>query len=84
MLQCGMWFSRILQFTGYYRTAGVLEIKQLANCGNDPKVGLLLMFRTYKVKASLKLMCPGCRFVKRKGKLRVVCSVKARHKQRQG
>ena len=41
-------------------------------------------FRKYKVKASLKLMCSECRFVKRKGKLRVVCSKKPRHKQRQG
>ncbi len=43
-----------------------------------------LMVRCYKVRASLKLMCPGCRFVKRKGRLRVVCTKKPRHKQRQG
>ena len=45
---------------------------------------LILSLRTYKVRASLKLMCSGCRFVRRKGKLRVVCSKKPRHKQRQG
>ena len=39
--------------------------------------------RGYKVRMSLKLMCSGCRFVKRKAKLRVVCSKKPRHKQRQ-
>ena len=40
--------------------------------------------REYKVKSSLKLMCDGCRFVIRKGRLRVVCTKKQRHKQRQG
>lgn len=44
----------------------------------------LLLLRTFKVKASLKLLCPGCRFVNRKGKLRVICSKNPRHKQRQG
>ena len=83
----GVLFRRILQLTNYCRTFGVLEGKQFNNyyCGNrlyDIKAGVML--RTYKVKASLKLRCPGCRFVKRKGKLRVVCSVKPRHKQRQG
>ena len=83
----GVLFRRILQFATYCRTVGIIEGKQLTNyyCGNrmyDIKAGLML--RTYKVKTSLKLMCPGCRFVKRKGKLRVVCSVKPRHKQRQG
>ena len=45
---------------------------------------LVVQFRGYKVKASLRLRCDGCRFVKRKGKLRVVCTKKPRHKQRQG
>ena len=40
--------------------------------------------RTIKVKSALKLLCPSCRFVKRKGRLRVVCTNKPRHKQRQG
>ena len=58
-------------FNGGYTTG-------LAACG--PQLSLL---RTYKVRASLKLLCSGCRFVKRKGKLRVVCSKKPRHKQKQ-
>ena len=44
----------------------------------------LIVTRGYKVKGSLKLRCSGCRFVKRKGRLRVVCSNKPRHKQKQG
>jgi large subunit ribosomal protein L36 len=36
-----------------------------------------------KVKASLKKMCINCKFVKRKGKLYVICS-NPKHKQRQG
>jgi len=40
--------------------------------------------RGYKTKTSLKLRCSGCRFVRKKGVLRVLCSKKPRHKQRQG
>jgi large subunit ribosomal protein L36 len=37
-----------------------------------------------KVRASVKKVCRGCKMVKRKGVLRVICSVEPRHKQRQG
>ncbi|MCH7529939.1 50S ribosomal protein L36 [Patescibacteria group bacterium] len=37
-----------------------------------------------KVKASIKKICTKCKIVKRKGKLYVVCTTNARHKQRQG
>ena len=43
-----------------------------------------LLVRTYQVRSSLKLRCSSCRFVKRKGRLRVVCPKHPRHKQRQG
>ncbi len=36
-----------------------------------------------KVRASVKKMCRNCRVVKRKGKVRVICS-DPRHKQVQG
>ncbi|NCN45437.1 MAG: 50S ribosomal protein L36 [Candidatus Pacebacteria bacterium CG10_big_fil_rev_8_21_14_0_10_36_11] len=36
-----------------------------------------------KVRASLKKMCKQCKFVRRKGTLRVIC-VNKKHKQRQG
>ena len=79
-------FRRFLQFASYCRTIGVFESEQYTSCYCRNRLydvkGLNL--RTYKVKTSLKLMCPGCRFIKRKGKLRVLCSVKPRHKQRQG
>lgn len=84
----GILFRRFLQFTSYCRTVGTFKDKRFIEdlyCGNQLyDIKARLMLRTYKVKTSLKLMCPGCRFVKRKGKLRVVCSVKPRHKQRQG
>ena len=82
----GVLFRRFLQFTSYCRTVGVFEGEQYTNyyCRSRLYNVKGLNLRTYKVKTSLKLMCPGCRFVKRKGKLRVVCSVKPRHKQRQG
>jgi large subunit ribosomal protein L36 len=37
-----------------------------------------------KVRASIKKICRECKLIKRKGKLRVICSAEARHKQRQG
>jgi large subunit ribosomal protein L36 len=36
-----------------------------------------------KVRASVKTMCDKCKLIKRKGVLRVICSIK-KHKQRQG
>ena len=37
-----------------------------------------------KVKASLKLACPDCYYVARKGKLYIRCKSFPRHKRRQG
>jgi ribosomal protein L36 len=37
-----------------------------------------------KVRASVKKICRNCKVVKRKGVVRVICSVEPRHKQRQG
>lgn len=36
-----------------------------------------------KVKASVKPICEGCKVIRRKGKVRVICK-NPRHKQRQG
>jgi len=36
-----------------------------------------------KVRSSIKKMCEKCKIIKRKGKLRVICS-NPKHKQRQG
>ncbi|WMY94975.1 MAG: 50S ribosomal protein L36 [Arsenophonus sp.] len=37
-----------------------------------------------KVRASVKKLCRNCKIIKRKGSLRVICSIEPRHKQRQG
>jgi large subunit ribosomal protein L36 len=37
-----------------------------------------------KVAASVKKMCRHCKIIRRKGVVRVICTVDARHKQRQG
>jgi large subunit ribosomal protein L36 len=37
-----------------------------------------------KVRASVKKMCEQCKVVRREGVVRVICSAKPRHKQRQG
>ncbi|MDY6893701.1 MAG: 50S ribosomal protein L36 [Chloroflexota bacterium] len=36
-----------------------------------------------KVRASVKVRCDNCKIVKRKGRVRVICT-NPRHKQRQG
>ncbi len=37
-----------------------------------------------KVRASVKTICDGCKIVRRKGVVRVICSKNPKHKQRQG
>ena len=37
-----------------------------------------------KVSASIKKRCDHCQIIRRRGKLRVICSNNPRHKQRQG
>ncbi|KAJ2787403.1 hypothetical protein GGI15_000768 [Coemansia interrupta] len=40
--------------------------------------------RGMKVRSSVKLMCDKCSFVRRRGRLFVVCANDPKHKQRQG
>ncbi|MGD0786237.1 MAG: 50S ribosomal protein L36 [Sedimentisphaerales bacterium] len=37
-----------------------------------------------KVRTSVKRICENCKVIRRKGVVRVICSVDPRHKQRQG
>ena len=37
-----------------------------------------------KVRASVRRICEGCKMVRRKGRVYVICSINPRHKQRQG
>ncbi|NLG16342.1 MAG: 50S ribosomal protein L36 [Fibrobacter sp.] len=37
-----------------------------------------------KVRASVKKICNGCKIIKRKGVVRVICGKNPKHKQRQG
>lgn len=37
-----------------------------------------------KVQASVKKICDGCKIIKRRGVVRVICSKNPKHKQRQG
>ncbi|MBN1981387.1 MAG: 50S ribosomal protein L36 [Chitinivibrionales bacterium] len=37
-----------------------------------------------KVRASVKKMCNGCKVIKRRGVVRIICSKTTKHKQRQG
>ena len=37
-----------------------------------------------KVKASIKRICEGCKIIRRKGVVRMICKSNPRHKRRQG
>jgi large subunit ribosomal protein L36 len=37
-----------------------------------------------KVRSSVRRICEHCKLIRRKGVLRIICSVNPRHKQRQG
>lgn len=37
-----------------------------------------------KVRASVRKMCEGCKIIRRRGVVRVICKSDPRHKQRQG
>ncbi|HLB40490.1 MAG TPA: 50S ribosomal protein L36 [Candidatus Babeliales bacterium] len=37
-----------------------------------------------KVRTSVKVICDGCRVIKRAGIVRIICKKNLRHKQRQG
>jgi large subunit ribosomal protein L36 len=37
-----------------------------------------------KVRVSVKKICDKCKVIRRRGVVRVICSVNPRHKQRQG
>jgi len=37
-----------------------------------------------KVRASVKRICSSCKVIRRKGKVRVICTSDAKHKQVQG
>lgn len=37
-----------------------------------------------KVRASVKKICEKCQMIKRRGTIRVICSSKKKHNQRQG
>ncbi|MBI5865142.1 MAG: 50S ribosomal protein L36 [Planctomycetes bacterium] len=37
-----------------------------------------------KVRTSVKRICEGCKIVKRRGVVKVICKTNPRHKQRQG
>jgi ribosomal protein L36 len=39
---------------------------------------------TVKVRASVKKLCIGCKVIRRKGVVRVICTKNPKHKQRQG
>lgn len=43
-----------------------------------------LLSRGMKVRSSVKKLCDGCKSVRRKGYVYIICSKNPKHKQRQG
>ncbi|KAJ1548700.1 hypothetical protein HK405_000431 [Cladochytrium tenue] len=72
------------------RIAGLVRTPAHAHdcgCGGCCSAGVLpapLQSAGYKTKTALKLMCPGCFFTRRGGRLRVICKDNKKHKQVQG
>jgi len=52
----------------------------------DDAFGIRTLFevRAMKVRSSVKRICIGCKIVRRKGKVRVICKNDPKHKQVQG
>ncbi|KAE9408110.1 hypothetical protein BT96DRAFT_873706 [Gymnopus androsaceus JB14] len=46
-----------------------------------PHAALPILARGMKVRSSVKIMCDGCNFVRRKGRVYVICSKNPKHKQ---
>lgn len=49
-----------------------------------PRAGAGVAVREMKTRLSVKLFCPDCYFVRRKGRVFVYCKSHGKHKQRQG
>ncbi|XP_012078799.1 uncharacterized protein LOC105639372 isoform X2 [Jatropha curcas] len=54
-----------------------LQFNTRRHCGSQPSIAM-------KVQSSVKKMCEFCQIVKRRGRIYVICSSNAKHKQRQG
>ncbi|KAJ1840264.1 hypothetical protein IWW55_005873 [Coemansia sp. RSA 2706] len=68
---------------GFLRSA--ISTKLLRPFTGQPATGVgEAAARGMKVRSSVKLMCSGCSFVRRRGRLFVVCKSDPKHKQRQG
>ncbi|KAK6512409.1 hypothetical protein TWF481_001295 [Arthrobotrys musiformis] len=50
----------------------------------DPVSLSLSQIRGMKVRSAVKKLCSGCKSVRRKGYLYIICSKNQKHKQRQG
>jgi large subunit ribosomal protein L36 len=87
--------ARACDYTsGRPAAAGCGDVVSLARCRRPPQ-GKALSRRSrpvsadiyrciMKVRASVKRICESCKLVRRKGRIYVICSADARHKQRQG
>ena len=60
---------------------------QVAGAPTPPAWGVRSRRRStfrMKVRPSVKRICEACKFIRREGKVRVICSVNPKHKQVQG
>ncbi|KAJ2793453.1 hypothetical protein H4R21_005891 [Coemansia helicoidea] len=72
---------------GFLRSAlstGLLRPFTGAHAHGPAPIAAAAAARGMKVRSSVKLMCDGCCFVRRRGRLFVVCKNDPKHKQRQG
>ncbi|PGH14710.1 ribosomal protein L36 [Helicocarpus griseus UAMH5409] len=75
--------TRMLPWTGLFRKLGNVSGSALRTVGD--KTGLVPgQVRGMKTRSSVKRLCDGCKPVRRKNRVYIICSKNPKHKQRQG
>lgn len=84
MLRPLLWSSRSLIAASRIRLPSALPIARAppTACSHaHPHTPIPALSRGMKVRSSVKTLCDGCSIVKRKGRIYVICSKNAKHKQ---
>ncbi|KAF9076264.1 ribosomal protein L36-domain-containing protein [Rhodocollybia butyracea] len=67
-----------------HRLSSYSSPRQLSHIHGHAVVTVPQFTRGMKVRSSVKVMCDGCSIVRRKGRVYVICSKNAKHKQVRG
>lgn len=78
--------SRLSSFTSTPRTSVkfLWSSKPSAHTCDHGKTGVMEQTRSMKTRSSVKRLCEGCKPVRRKNRVYIICDRNPKHKQRQG